>query len=244
MDTVINDVYNDRDNRRAASEANPRRMLKTNILLFLPGWPKLIMDMYLRFFLSGLALGAGACGIHCSILLAPVIAKGSANWKEGVRTGLLFGAGKILVYGIFGGIASYSGYLMQSLINREVFALAGGTALVIMAFWFFFSRGKCGRLFKIGPPFLMGLLEGVFPCPVTLGFVVYVAHEGGGALFGILAGVLFGLGTITGPLLAVCGAIPYLWRRLSRFSGAGLVLRLTGSAIFFVWGVSLLLQGL
>ncbi len=202
------------------------------------------MDMYLQFFLSGLALGAGACGIHCSILLAPIVAKASVNWKEGVRTGLLFGAGKILVYGTFGGIASYSGYIIRNIINREVFSLAGGTALVIMAFWFFLHRGKCGKLFKIGPPFLMGLLDGVFPCAVTLGFVVYVAHTGGGAPFGILAGVLFGIGTITGPLLAVCGATPYLWRRLSRFSRAGLVLRLIGAAILFVWGLILLLQGL
>ncbi len=200
------------------------------------------VNLFLQFFLSGLALGASICGLHCSILLMPVVAKGSRNWKEGVKTGLLFGAGKVLVYGIIGGIASYSGYLMQNIIDRGALAMIGGGVLILLGIWFLFYRGGCGKIFKTGPPFLLGLVDGIFPCGPMLGFVVYLAYIGRGAYFGIFAGALFGLGTITGPVLAVCGITPYLWRRLSRFSGAGIALRLVGSAIFFLWGIILLLR--
>ncbi len=199
------------------------------------------MALLLQFFLSGLALGVSICGIHCSILLLPLVARESLNWKEGVKTGLLFGAGKVIVYGIFGGIASYSGYLVRDIIDRGTLALAGGVVLILLGAWFLFYRGRCRKFFKNGSPFLLGLVDGVFPCGPMLGFVVYLAYISRGLYFGILAGSLFGLGTITGPVLAVCGITPCLWRRLSRFSKAGLLLRLVGSAIFFLWGISLVL---
>lgn len=200
------------------------------------------MSLYLQFFLSGLALGAGVCGAHCVVLVAP-LAAGSGGWKGGARTGLLFGAGKVLVYGILGAAASYSGYIVQDFIAGRAAALAGGAAFTAMGFWFFFRRGDCpGKLSRSGPPFLLGLIEGAFPCGVTLGLVLYIAFLGGSAPFGMLAGALFGTGSTVFPLVLVCGAAPYLWRRVERRRKAFLALRIAGSGIFFLWGLTLFLR--
>lgn len=197
------------------------------------------MSLYLQFFLSGLALGAGVCGAHCAVLLAPVAA-GSGGWKGGARTGLFFGAGKVLAYGVLGGVASYSGHMVQDFIAGDAAALAGGAAFTVMGFWFLFRRGGCsGKFSKSGSPFLLGLIEGAFPCGVTLGLVLYIAYLGGSAPFGMLAGALFGTGSVAAPVLLACGAAPYLWRRLARRRRAVLMLRIAGSGIFFLWGLTL-----
>lgn len=202
-----------------------------------------ITCLLLQTYLSGLALGASICGMHCSILLAPLVARGGANWKEGIRMALMFGAGKVPVYAILGGIASYSGYLIQDVIARGFFALAGGTVLIGMGLWFLFYHGKCGRFCTTGPPLLLGAVDGIFPCGPMLGLMLYLAYAGHGVGFGIAGGALFALGTVTGPVLAVCGITPYLWRKISRFRKAPFVLRLVGAAIFVLWGITLLIGG-
>ncbi len=199
------------------------------------------MRILLQFFLSGAVVGIGACGLHCCILLAPVVAKESRNWKEGVGAGLLFGAGKVPVYALFGGLASYSGQAVQSIASNAAFPRAGGVMLMLMGIWFFFHRGRCVKLTKIGQPLILGLLDGFAPCAVTLGLVFYIAHLGEGVVFGMLGGALFGAGTLIGPLLAVCSTTPYVWRKISGGRRSAVLLRSAGAAIFFIWGITMLM---
>ncbi len=199
------------------------------------------MILLLQFFLSGLALGASMCGMHYSILLAPMVVKTSPNWKEGIKVGLCFGAGKVIMYGIFGGIAVYSGYLIEDILLRSSFRVAGGIILILIGIWFLLSTKKCRGFFKTAPPFLLGLVDGIFPCAPFLGFLLYLAYISREIYFGILAGILFGMGTIISAVV-ISGITPYLWRKLSFFSKVDIILRIIGLSIFFFWGITLLLR--
>ena len=194
-----------------------------------------------QFFLSGLLLGLGICGLHCSILLLPLIARTSSDWKEGLRTGLIFGSGKVIVCALYGGVAALTGRLLNNIMGESVLSFAGGLLLAVMGIWFLFYSGKCGTFIKSGSPFLLGLIDGLIPCGPLIGFAVYIAAMGKGVLFGASAGLLYGIGTITSPLIIVCGITPYLWQKLARFRYSKIVLRILGAAVFFFWGIVLII---
>lgn len=195
------------------------------------------------FFVSGLLLGVGLCGIHCAVLLAPVAARTAAHWTHGIRTALLFGAGKVTVFSLYGALAAAAGDLVYRLMGHHLVGFGAGMALAALGVWFLLRSGRCGRVAAGASPLLLGLIDGLTPCGATAGFLFYVAALGRGLWFGLSAGLLFGLGTITGPALIVCGVAPVLWSRLARFRHSGMILRIIGSAVFFVWALVLLLGG-
>jgi hypothetical protein len=195
------------------------------------------------FFVSGLLLGVGLCGIHCAVLLAPVAARIATHWTHGLRTAVLFGAGKVAVFGLYGALAAVAGDLVYRLVGHDLVTFAAGMALAAMGVWFLLRSGRCGRIAAGASPVLLGVIDGLTPCGATAGFLFYVAALGRGLWFGLFAGLLFGLGTVTGPILIVCGLIPSLWSKLVHFRHSGIVLRISGSVVFFVWALLLLLGG-
>ena len=199
------------------------------------------MEDFLPFYLSGTILGVGICTLHCSLLLAPLVARININWKEGLQTAALFGAGKVLICALYGLIAALTGELLDTLVGETVLSFFGGIVLALMGIWFLFSSGRSGRIIKRGSPFLLGITDGLVPCGPLLGFVVYIISAGLTPAAGTLAGLLFGLGTMTGPVLVVCGVVPWLWRWLKRIPHAALGLRIVGTLVFFGWGIVLIL---
>lgn len=198
------------------------------------------LSLWSLFFL-GLILGGGVCGIHCGILLTPIVARGSRNLSEGMGIGLRFSIGKIIVYAFFGGMAAWSGRIAMNLLGARVLALTGGLLLIVIGVWFMACGRKCARNCRTGSPFMLGLIDGIFPCGPTVGLVIYIANSGQSLSYSILAGVLFGLGTLAVPVLTVCGMTPYIWKKFSRLANADLVLRIVGGIIFLLWGLNLLL---
>ncbi len=196
--------------------------------------------MMWRLVLSGLILGAGVCGIHCGILLTPVVARGGRNLREGMGIGLNFGIGKLIVYCFYGGLAAYSGRVAMNLLGVRVVSVTGGVLLIALGVWFFLHAQRCAGLCRAGSPFMLGVVDGLFPCGPTVGMVIYIANSGEGVFFGTLAGLLFGLGTLIVPVALVCGLTPYFWKRLSRLPKADLALRIGGAVIFILWGLNLL----
>ena len=90
------------------------------------------------------------------------------------------------------------------------------------------------------PPFLLGVVDGLTPCGTTAGLLLTVAALGKGPWYGLLAGGLFGLGTIISPLLIIGGVTPVLWSKLARFRYSGIILRILGAAVLFLWAIVLL----
>ena len=194
-------------------------------------------------YLSGLALGVGVCSLHCSLLLLPMTARLNTTWQGGVRTAVLFSAGKSLVLAAYGALAAALGLLVYDLLNNIWISFAAGLAVAGMGIWFLLYSGSCGCLARRGSPFLFGLVDGAVPCAATSGFLLYLATQGGGVAFGALNGLLFGLGTASGPLLLVCGIVPRFWRRVAQKRSALLALRVVGAAVFLVWAFVIMTGG-
>jgi hypothetical protein len=158
-----------------------------------------------------------------------------STWRDGLRTGLWFSLGKILVLATYGGLAAGLGLLVYDLLNHPWISLAAGMAVAAMGVWFTLYGRSCGCLARRGSPFLLGVVDGAVPCAATAGFLMYLATQSLGPISGLANGLLFGLGTSTGPLLLVCGLAPRLWRSLSSWRGARLALRMLGGMVFLVW---------
>jgi hypothetical protein len=199
--------------------------------------------MIWSFFLSGLVLGLGVCSLHCSLFLAPVTARVCSGWRGGLATALLFGLGKSTAMAVYGGLAVMMGLLVYDLFSHRWISFVAGMAVAAVGVWFLLYSGSCGRMSRRGSPFLLGLVDGAVPCGATTGFLLYLAAHGGGIPFGVASGLVFGIGTMTGPVLVVCGITPRLWRRLAGKRKAQLALRVAGSAVFFFWALLLLTGG-
>jgi hypothetical protein len=195
------------------------------------------------YLLSGLILGLGVCGVHCVFFLAPVTARTAAHWKQGVGAALLFGLGKVTVLSLYGALAAAAGGLVYRLISHELVTFAAGLVLAALGVWFLLKSGRCGRLARSASPLLLGVVDGLIPCSATTGLLLSIAALGSGIVHGVVAGFLFGLGTVAGPLLLICGVTPWLWSKVARFRHSGLLLRLLGAAVFFFWSFLLLANG-
>lgn len=181
--------------------------------------------------------------MHCSLVLAPVTARICTGWRGGLGTALLFGLGKATVLAVYGGLAVLMGLLVYDLFNHRWITLVAGMAVAATGVWFLLYSGSCGGMARRGSPLLLGLVDGAVPCGATTGFLLYLAAHGGGIPFGVASGLVFGVGTMTGPVLLVCGITPRLWRRLAGRRKAQLGLRVAGSAVFFFWALLLLAGG-
>jgi hypothetical protein len=151
--------------------------------------------------------------------------------------------GKVLILGLYGSLAAAAGGLVYRLIGHELITFAAGSALAALGVWFLLKSGRCGRLARDVSPFLLGVVDGLTPCGATTGLLLSIAALGGGVFHGLFAGLLFGLGTITGPLLLVCGVTPPLWSRIARVRYSGMILRVMGAAVFFYWSFLLMVGG-
>lgn len=201
------------------------------------------VDMIWSSYLSGLVLGVGVCSLHCSLLLLPMAARLNATWQGGVRTAVMFGTGKSLVLCLYGGLAAVLGFLVHDFIGHAWISFAAGLMAAAMGIWFLLQGGSCGCLARRGSPFLFGVVDGAVPCAATSGFLLFLATQGGGMAHGMLNGLVFGLGTVSGPLIPLCGLVPGLWRRLSQNRAAHLALRAVGAAVFFFWAWRILTGG-
>lgn len=199
--------------------------------------------MIWSFFLSGLVLGMGVCSLHCSLFLVPVTARICSDWRGGLWTALSFGLGKVAVLAVYGALAVLMGLLVYDLFSHSWISFIAGMAVAAVGVWFLLHGGSCGRIARRGSPFILGMVDGAVPCGATTGFLLYLAAHGGGVSFGIASGLVFGIGTMTGPALLLCGITPRLWRRLAGKRKAQLALRAAGSAVFFFWALLLLIGG-
>ena len=195
-------------------------------------------------YLAGLALGIGVCSLHCSLLLLPMTARLSTTWQGGVRTAVLFSTGKSLVLAVYGGLAVALGLLVYDLLNHIWISFAAGLAVAGTGVWFLLYGGSSGCVARRGAPFLFGVVDGAVPCAATTGFLLYLATQGGGVALGVIHGLIFGLGTASGPLLLVCGLVPRFWRRMAEKRTAQFILRAVGATVFFVWAWIILTGGL
>jgi len=208
---------------------------------------KVNFKIFTQFFLSGLILGSSLCLLSCPFILFPLITQQSKTWKEGVKIGLIFGSGRIIAYGFLGGLASFSHFLLQDFLDSKMALVFGGSILIGIGVWFLFYGDKCRKNHIISklPAFFTGVTYGFIPCAPLTGFLfTYLVYMSKGIIFGVFSGIVFGLGTLFSPILALCGIFPHIGEKINKFQKGKIYLKIIGTLLFFFWGTSLILTGL
>jgi sulfite exporter TauE/SafE len=221
--------------------------------------------LYLLFLVTGFTVGFG----HCIGMCGPIVVSLSLNSKEShlVFRHLLYNAGRVITYGILGGLAGTLGsftILASSILSLQkgVLIFAGILILLMglaMGGWLpfgnFFGSGGSSSVFskwfqrfsaaKSSVCFLLlGLLLGLLPCGPVYTVLIASARAGmsaESALQAFLSGmglmVAFGVGTL--PALLLMGKLAGLGWLKSRQ-----VIYRISSVLMVLVGVYFIIQGI
>ncbi|MCM8808063.1 MAG: sulfite exporter TauE/SafE family protein [Candidatus Omnitrophica bacterium] len=203
------------------------------------------MKLLFNFLLSGILVGWSLCILRCGLLLIPSIGNVSLSWKDGLKNGFLFGFGKTLSFSILGGFVSYSHYLFENFFTNRISQIIVGSLFILYGLWFYITPEIKKIIFKLKfslSPFFLGILYGFTPCGPNFWFLVYLSYVTKGILFGIIAGVVFSFGTIIGPVLILSILSPYIWNKFNLFTIRKKYSKIFGVAIYFFWGINLILK--
>lgn len=193
-------------------------------------------------FLLGVTMGVGPCILHHMAVVVPFV--GAA--RRGAGAGLLdvaaFSASRTAVYALLGAAAGGVGGMAGDV-------LGGGPALAARgALGLLLAGLAVGLLFR-GPDHcpgtdpgqamaMAGILAALTPCPGVLA-VMALAASAQSALYGLVAGLLFGAGNSVSPLLLLGPLAGWLG---GRGQGITRVMRLAGALIMFTLGVHMVVS--
>jgi len=216
-----------------------------------------MMNPYVGTFIVGLVFGSTVCTFACSSYLVTYIASLGRGFRAGVENALVFGIGRVVVYSLLGLLTGISSSFLNASSYKEYVPLVFGIAVILIGINLFFKKASCSfsKRERNKPSrqasghfdshvFLMGLTWGFIPCAPLIAILLYSA-----AFFSltesIILACLFGLGTLTSPLLPLCGMTGWIANLAQRKT---LTLRKwisrIGGSILLLMGVSILLNPL
>lgn len=174
----------------------------------------------LKLLLAGLTMGWGPCLTYTAPLLLPYIGATKRNWKDGLKAGVVFSAGRLLALAILGGLATVAfGFINQFFPPQRSGWLYLVSALFMVIIGILIILGKGFKL-NIGRSildkgstsmFLFGFLLGIAPCMPYVAILSYIACVAENAvLTGVLYAALFAAGTAVASIVlgALIGIIP------------------------------------
>ncbi len=161
-------------------------------------------------FMLGLVYGTTVCSFTCLPYLGPYLLSTGKGFGDGVRSSLMFLAGKITCYAVIGGLSAYLGNVLmldKSMSAKWILGIA------IIAFGLsipFVSRGACcnkrqvmGKNISL---FLLGISTSLIPCPPLVAMFL-LAAKNGSLISGISYGLVYGLGLTLSPLIVAGGGL-------------------------------------
>jgi sulfite exporter TauE/SafE len=166
----------------------------------------------LEALVLGISFGFGPCITTCAPVIVPFVASTSSNYKEGLKSTVVFSAGKVLSYTLLGTLSGLLGMQLEQIISAKVVGLF---MIIMAAFVFFDFHKKCLcrkiRVTNNRVLFTAGIVMGLTPCgPMLAALALAVLSKSwltGGAI-----GLVFGLGTMLSPLLVI-GMMSGAWAR-------------------------------
>ena len=169
------------------------------------------MPDILGIFSLSLIYGFTICSISCLPTLGIYLMGTGRTFKDGLVGGFYFVAGKLLVYGTWGGVAALVGRMFEvSMLQGRwlgLFVILAALAMPLTAR----SKTTCScrrsnqqsrRLALL----LLGASTSLVPCP-PLAAVLLLAAQKGSLMAGISYGLVFGLGLMVSPLMAAGGSM-------------------------------------
>ncbi len=220
-----------------------------------------------EFFLAGVVLANGPCLFICAPVIIPCISglpwlkADSSGWRAGLKFVLVFSAFRLTAYALLGffSVVVYR-FIFAVLAQRGVylrfflgfFIVGVGVVYLLSNYFsqdkkgggaFSFCGSVCTRFSKksLWSMVILGLLIGFSPCPPLLAMLAYIAATAPGPWWGLLAGLVFGLGTIITPLIPLGVFAGFIVDKIKRFSRLHLAVRLASGVILIYFGARLIL---
>ena len=204
------------------------------------------MPDILGIFSLSLIYGFTICSLSCLPALGIYLMGTGLTFKDGLVGGFYFVAGKLLVYGTWGGVAALVGRMFEvSMLQGRwlgIFVILAALAMPLTAG----SKTACncrrsnqqGRRLAL---LLLGASTSLVPCP-PLAAVLLLAAKTGSLMTGISYGLVFGSGLMVSPLMAAGGSMSLIagvirqkvsWIGPYLQGSAMLILLFMGLRIFF-----------
>jgi thiol:disulfide interchange protein DsbD len=169
------------------------------------------MPDILGIFSLSIVYGFTVCSLSCLPALSVYLMGTGGTFKDGLVGSFYFVAGKLLIYGTWGGLAGTFGMMfgVPSIGSRWMGFFVIVTALAIPLAARTKTACNCHRSWQQGrrlPLLLLGASTSLVPCP-PLAAVLLLAEHNGSVLTGISYGLVFGSGLIVSPLIAAGGSM-------------------------------------
>ena len=191
--------------------------------------------------------GFTVCSLSCLPTLSVYLMGTGLTFKDGLVGGFYFVAGKMLVYGTWGGLAGGFGMLfgVPTIQNRWMGLFIIVTALAIPLAAKTKTACNCRRSDQHDrrfPLLLLGASTSLVPCPPLAAVLLLAAHKGS-VLTGVVYGLVFGSGLIISPLMAASGSMALISGVIrQKVSWIGPYLQGSAMAILLLMGMRIFLE--
>jgi len=174
------------------------------------------MKILLSLFVLGFSFGFGPCLASCGPILISYIAGNKKNALKSLWVYLLFSSARIFVYCLLGLLIYFLGrffteHLLKGL-SRYIY-IAGGVFIVVVGVLTALGKrleNKPCRFLKKNlleydkkSIFIFGFIVALLPCAPLLVLLSYIGLIAKSWVFSLLYSLIFGLGTLASPLLAL-----------------------------------------
>ncbi len=191
--------------------------------------------------------GFTVCSLSCLPPLGVYLMGSGRTFTDGLVGGFYFVAGKMLVYGTWGGLAGGFGMLfgVPDIQNRwmGIFVIVAGLAIPLAAKTK--TSCNCRRTGQQGsrlPLLLLGASTSLVPCPPLAAILLLSAHKGS-VLTGMGYGLVFGAGLIVSPLMAASGSMALISGVIrQKVTWIGPYIQGSAVAILLVMGMRIFLE--
>ena len=191
--------------------------------------------------------GFTVCSLSCLPSLSVYLIGTGQTFKDGLVSGLYFVAGKLLIYGAWGGLAGGFGrvFELQAYQSRWMGLIVIVAALAMPLAGRISPACSCNRPWQHGrklPLLLLGISTSLVPCAPLAAVLLLAAHKGS-VLTGISYGLVFGSGLIVSPLMAASGGIALISSTVrQKVSWIGPYLQGTAMLILVFMGIRIFLE--
>jgi thiol:disulfide interchange protein DsbD len=210
-------------------------------------WERTVMPDILGILSLSIIYGFTVCSLSCLPTLSVYLMGTGRTFTDGLVGGFYFVAGKMLVYGTWGGLAGGFGMLfgVPAIQNRWMGLFVIVTALAIPLAARTKTTCNCYRQEQRGrrlPLLMLGASTSLVPCPPLAAVLLLAAHKGS-VLTGIGYGFVFGAGLIVSPLMAASGSMALISGVIrEKVSWIGPYLQGSAMAILLVMGMRIFLE--
>ncbi|MGW8161900.1 MAG: urease accessory protein UreH domain-containing protein [Desulfobulbales bacterium] len=171
------------------------------------------MPDFLGIFSLSVIYGFTVCSLSCLPTLGIYLMGTGHTFRDGLVGGLYFVAGKLLVYGTWGGVAALLGRMIDiSILQGKwmgLFVILAALAMPLTAYSKTKAPCDCKQSRQQGgrlPLLMLGASTSLVPCPPLAAVLLLAAHKGS-VMTGISYGLLFGSGLLISPLVAAGGSM-------------------------------------